>query len=511
MKSGLKPVVLLILDGWGYSENQECNAIYSADTPNWDRMWNEYPHTLIETSGARVGLPDGQMGNSEVGHLNLGAGRVVYQELTRISKAIEDGSFFSNPALVKAVDAARDTNGAVHIFGLLSPGGVHSHEEHIYAMVRMAVDRGCSQVFVHAFLDGRDTPPKSAGPSFERLQQALDQAGGGRVATIVGRYYAMDRDNRWDRVIKGYDLVTGAAAEFTAPDAQSALQMAYDRGETDEFVQATRIGAAEPIQDGDSIVFMNFRADRARELTRAFIEPKFKEFERKSTPKLAAYVTLTQYNEEFQIPVAFMPEKMKNILGEYISDLDMRQLRLAETEKYAHVTFFFNGGKDEPFREEDRVLVPSPKVATYDLQPEMSAPLLTKVLVEGIGSGNYELIICNFANPDMVGHTGDFDATVQAIETIDESLGMIVQALKSAGGELLLTADHGNAEQMCDPITKQPQTAHSSNLVPLIYVGRKGQLMEDGALCDIAPTLLHILGLEQPAEMTGRSLLQFAH
>ncbi len=511
MKSGLRPVVLVILDGWGYSEGQEYNAIYSADTPNWDRMWSENPHLLIETSGARVGLPDGQMGNSEVGHLNLGAGRIVYQDLTRVSKAIEDGSFFSNPALVKAVDAAQAGHGALHIFGLLSPGGVHSHEEHIHAMIRMAVERGCDKLFVHAFLDGRDTPPKSAGASLELLQQVLDQAGAGRLATIVGRYYAMDRDNRWDRVIKGYDLVTGVEAEFTAPDANSALQMAYDRGETDEFVKATRIGDAVPIQDGDSIVFMNFRADRARELTRAFIEPKFKEFTRNAVPHLAAYVTLTQYHEEFKVPVAFMPEELKNILGECIADLDMRQLRLAETEKYAHVTFFFNGGREDPFPGEDRVLVPSPKVATYDLQPEMSAPQLTKILLEAIGSGNYELIICNFANADMVGHTGDFDATVQAIETIDDSLGKIVQALKMVGGELLLTADHGNAEQMRDPITKQPHTAHSNNRVPLIYIGRKGQLSGDGALCDIAPTLMYMLGLEQPVEMTGRSLLKLAH
>ena len=511
MKSGLRPVVLIILDGWGYSENQECNAIYSADTPNWDRIWSENPRLLIETSGARVGLPEGQMGNSEVGHLNLGAGRIVYQDLTRVSLAVEDGSFFTNPALVAAVDAALEGDGALHIFGLLSPGGVHSHEQHIHAMVRMAVERGCDKLFVHAFLDGRDTPPQSARASLQLLQQVLDRAGAGRLASIVGRYYAMDRDNRWDRVIKGYDLVTGTDAEFTAPDADTALQMAYDRGETDEFVKATRIGEVAPIQDGDSIVFMNFRADRARELTRAFIEPKFKEFKRRSTPKLASYVTLTQYHEEFEVPAAFMPEELKNILGECIADMDMRQLRLAETEKYAHVTFFFNGGREEPFPGEDRVLVPSPKVATYDLQPEMSAPKLTKVLLEAIGSGNYELIICNFANADMVGHTGNFDAAVQAIEAIDDSLGQIVQALKSVGGELLLTADHGNAEQMRDPITKQPHTAHSNNPVPLVYIGREGQLSGDGALCDVAPTLMYMLGLEQPAEMTGRSLLKLAH
>ncbi len=508
MKSGLKPVVLLILDGWGYSESKEFNAIYSANTPNWDQIWADNTHTLIATSGSRVGLPDGQMGNSEVGHLNLGAGRIVYQDLTRISKAIEDGTFFSNPALVGAVDAARAQAGALHIFGLLSPGGVHSHEEHIHAMVEMAVQRGCDQVYVHAFLDGRDTPPRSAGPSLERLEQAMEKIGGGRLATIVGRYYAMDRDNRWERVSKGYDLVTGAEAPFTAPDAQAALQMAYDRGENDEFVQGTRVGEAIQIKDGDAVVFMNFRADRARELTRAFIEPGFKEFERKLKPQLAAYVTLTQYHEEFDVPVAYGKEELKNILGEYISNMDMRQLRLAETEKYAHVTFFFNGGREDPFPDEDRVLVASPKVATYDLQPTMSSVEVTDILVKAIEGGQHELIICNYANSDMVGHTGDFTAAVLAIEAIDRALGRIIQALKSMGGEMLLTADHGNAEQMRDPESGQPHTAHTSNLVPLVYFGRQGELIEGGALCDIAPTLLYIMGLEQPKEMTGRSLLK---
>lgn len=508
MKSGLKPVVLLILDGWGYSENREYNAIYCADTPNWDRLWMECPHTLVGTSGSKVGLPDGQMGNSEVGHLNLGAGRTVYQDLTRVSKAIKDGSFFNNPALVKAVEAARSGNGAIHIFGLLSPGGVHCHEEHIHAMVRMAVQGGCERVYVHAFLDGRDTPPKSAGPVLERLQQAMQQAGGGRLATMVGRYYAMDRDNRWERVIKGYDLVTGAEAAFTAPDAQSALEMAYARGETDEFVQGTRIGEAVSIEDGDSVIFMNFRSDRARELTRAFIEPVFAEFERKAAPKLGAFVTLTRYHEDFGVPVAFRPEELNNILAEYISGLDMRQLRLAETEKYAHVTFFFNGGREEPFPGEDRVLIPSPKVATYDLQPEMSSVAVTDALVQAIEGGEHELIICNYANPDMVGHTGNFAAAVQAIEAIDKALGRIISALKSVAGEMLITADHGNAEHMYDLNTGQPHTAHSNNPVPLVYVGRPAELMEDGALCDIAPTLLYILGLEPPAEMSGRSLLK---
>lgn len=510
MKSGLKPVVLLILDGWGYSENLEFNAIFQADTPNWDRMWAENPHSVIGACGSMVGLPDGQMGNSEVGHLNMGAGRIVYQDLTRVSKSIEDGSFFTNTALVGAVDAAGSTGGAVHIFGLLSPGGVHSHEEHIHAMVDMAVKKGCDQVYVHAFLDGRDTSPRSAGPSLELLEQAMEKSGGGRLATMVGRYYAMDRDNRWERVVKAYDLLTGAEAPFTAPDAQTALQMAYDRDENDEFVQGTRIGEAVQIKDGDAIVFMNFRSDRARELTRAFIEPDFDEFEREKTPQLAAYATLTQYHEEFEVPVAYAKEVLNNTIGQYIADLDMRQLRLAETEKYAHVTFFFNGGVEEPFALEDRVLIPSPKVATYDLKPEMSSEEVTDILVKAIDDRRHELIICNYANPDMVGHTGDFAAAVRAIEAIDMALGRIIKILKSVGGELLLTADHGNADQMRDPINGQPHTAHSNNPVPLVYVGRKGQLMEGGALCDIAPTLLYILGLEQPNEMTGQSLLKLA-
>ncbi len=507
MRSGLKPVVLLILDGWGYSESTEYNAIYQATTPNWDQMWANNPHTLIGTSGSKVGLPDGQMGNSEVGHLNIGAGRIVYQDLTRVSIAIKDGSFFSNSALVGAVDAARSKDGAVHILGLLSPGGVHSHEEHIHAMVEMATSRGCNKVYVHAFLDGRDTPPRSAGLSLERLQRCVDKADGARLATIVGRYYAMDRDNRWERVSKAYDLVTGAEAPFTAPDAQAALQMAYDRDENDEFVQGTRIGEAVQMEDGDSIIFMNFRADRAREITRAFIEPEFDEFERRITPQLASYTTLAQYHEDFAVPVAYGKEELNNTLGQYISDLDMRQLRLAETEKYAHVTFFLNGGREEPFRNEERVLIPSPKVATYDLQPEMSSVAVTDALVEAITSGEFDLIVCNYANPDMVGHTGDFDAAVQAIEAIDKALGRILEAMKSAGGELLLTADHGNADQMRDPESGQPHTAHSNNPVPLVYVGRDGELTQGGALCDIAPTLLTILGLEQPEEMTGRSLL----
>jgi 2,3-bisphosphoglycerate-independent phosphoglycerate mutase len=509
MKHHAKPAVLLVLDGWGYSESDDFNAIRAARTPVWDRLWQEYPHTLIGTSGSDVGLPAGQMGNSEVGHLNLGAGRVVFQELTRVSRAVESGEFLANTALNHALEKAQASDGALHIFGLLSPGGVHSHEEHIHALVRMAVEKGCEKVFVHAFLDGRDTPPRSAAPSLEALQQVMEQAGGGRIATLIGRYYAMDRDNRWERVQVAYDMLTQGKAEFVAEDALAGLQAAYDREETDEFVQATRIGEAAPIVDGDAIVFMNYRADRAREITRAFTEQGFDGFRRDRFPRLATYVTLTEYSEDFDLPVAFPPERPTNSFGEFIADKGLRQLRLAETEKYAHVTFFFNGGREETFAGEERILVPSPKVATYDLQPEMSAQEVTDKLVAAIEGGAYDAIICNFANPDMVGHTGKYEAAVKAIETIDQCLGRIMEALQHSGGELLITADHGNAEQMLDRATGQPHTAHTNNPVPLVYVGRQASLLEHGALCDIAPTLLRIMGLEQPSEMSGRALVSF--
>jgi 2,3-bisphosphoglycerate-independent phosphoglycerate mutase len=449
------------------------------------------------------------MGNSEVGHLNLGAGRVVFQELTRVSRAVESGEFFANTALNAAVEKACAADGALHVFGLLSPGGVHSHEEHIHAMVRMAVERGCERVYVHAFLDGRDTPPRSAAPSLEALQKVMDEVGGGRIASLIGRYYAMDRDNRWERVQVAYDMLTQGRAEFAAADALAGLQAAYDRDETDEFVKATRIGEAAPVTDGDAVIFMNFRADRARELTRAFTEEGFDGFERVRSPRLSAYVTLTEYSKEFDVSIAFPPERLANGFGEYLAAQGMRQLRLAETEKYAHVTFFFNGGREETFAGEERILVPSPKVATYDLQPEMSAPLVADNLVAAIESGKYDAIICNFANPDMVGHTGIYEAAVEAIETIDRCLGRIMDALQRSGGELLITADHGNAEQMVDRTTGQPHTAHTNNPVPLIYVGRRALLHEHGALCDIIPTMLQIMGLEQPSEMSGRSLVSF--
>ena len=514
MSTRPKPVVLIVLDGWGLREERRHNAIECARKPVWDRLWREFPHATVRTSGSSVGLPSGQMGNSEVGHLNLGAGRVVYQEFTRISRSIRTGSFFANLTLTDAVDKAIGCNQAVHILGLLSPGGVHSHEEHIYAMVRLAVERGAPRVYVHAFLDGRDMPPKSAEPSIAGLETVLAELGRGQIASIVGRYYAMDRDRRWDRIAKAYDLLVEGKGEYTAPDALTALRQAYERGETDEFVKATAIvppgGSPAMIEDGDVVINMNYRSDRVRQITRALTERDFPEFERHTVRRLGTYVSLTEYNKEFDIPVAFPAERLKNGFGEYISSLGLHQLRLAETEKYAHVTFFFNGGIEQPFEGEDRVLIPSPRVATYDLKPEMSAPEVTDALVEAIETGRYDAIICNYANSDMVGHTGRYEAAVHAVETIDECLGRVVNALHKTVGEMLVTADHGNAEQMVDEENGQPHTAHTTNPVPLIYVGhRLATLGDGGSLCDIAPTLLQIMGLPQPREMTGRSLVSF--
>lgn len=506
-----KPLTLVILDGWGYSDNPENNAIAAARTPVWDRMWQQYAHTLIRTSGAAVGLPGDQMGNSEVGHLNLGAGRVVYQEFTRVSRSIKTGSFFSNATLLKPVEQAIETNKSVHILGLLSPGGVHSHEEHIHAMAQLAVERGAKKTYLHAFLDGRDTPPRSAKQSITAMEEKFRVLGGGRIASIIGRYYAMDRDHRWPRIQAAYDLITQAKAEYEAPDALTGLEMAYARDESDEFVKATRIvpPGEKPVtvDDGDVVIFMNFRSDRARQITRPFIEPDFDGFERAVVPKLGSFTSLTEYNSEFDIPVAFPAERLQNVFGEVLSKLGMRQLRLAETEKYAHVTFFFNGGVEEPFEGEDRILVPSPMVATYDLQPEMNAQEVTDNLVAAIKDGEYDVIICNYANPDMVGHTGQFDAAVKAIEAIDRCLGQVLEAVQKTSAELLITADHGNAEQMLSHETGQAHTAHTSNLVPLLYVGRPAEL-ETGALCDVAPTMLDLLGVDKPAEMTGRSLIK---
>jgi 2,3-bisphosphoglycerate-independent phosphoglycerate mutase len=508
MSKKARPAVLLIMDGWGMSDSTEHNAIAAANKPNWDRLWQKYPTTGIRTSGPAVGLPGGQMGNSEVGHLNLGSGRVVYQEFTRVSRSIRTGSFYSNLTLTNAVDAAVENDKAVHILGLLSPGGVHSHEDHIHAMARLAVERGAKRVYVHAWLDGRDMPPKSAKASLQKIQEVFDELGNGRLVSLIGRYFAMDRDRRWERINKAYHLITLGEGEYEAEDALQGLAMAYERGETDEFVAPTRVGDRVTVEDGDVIINMNYRSDRARQITYPFIYDDFEEFERRATPKISSYVSLTEYKKDFDIPVAYPAERLVNTFGEYIAKLGMHQLRIAETEKYAHVTFFFNGGVEQPNEGEDRILVPSPSVATYDLQPEMSAYEVTDKLVAAIEEGTYDAIICNYANGDMVGHSGVYEAAVKAIEVLDECIGRVTDAAEKAGGEVLITADHGNAEQMLDTENDQPHTAHTTNLVPLIYVGEQAEvLQENGALCDIAPTLLRMMGLKQPVEMTGRSLI----
>jgi len=506
-----RPMVLAILDGWGYTEAPDHNAIHAAHTPNWDRLWEECPRTWVDTSGIAVGLPSGQMGNSEVGHLNLGAGRVIYQDVTRISKAIEDGEFQQNSALIGAIDAAKAAGGRLHVIGLLSPGGVHALDEHIFAMVRLAASHGVP-VRVHALLDGRDMPPRSAQESLRKMQEICAElnANGAdcRIISMIGRYFGMDRDKRWDRVARAWRLMSMAEAEFRAEDALAGLEAAYARGEDDEFVQATLLGEPDHVRDDDAIVFMNFRADRARELTQAFIQDDFDGFERPVRPRLSRYVCLTQYHKDFDTAVAFPPERPENVLGEYIASLGLSQLRIAETEKYAHVTFFFNGGEEQPFPGEDRELIPSPKVATYDLKPEMSAPEVTDRLVAAIAADRYDLIVVNYANADMVGHSGKFDAAVKAVEALDVCLGRLAEAVRKAGGEMLITADHGNVEQMYDDSTGQPHTAHTTNLVPLVYLGRRAELTPGGALSDIAPTLLHLMGLEIPPQMTGKPLVR---
>ena len=504
-----KPLVLIILDGFGHSDSPEFNAIHAANTPVYDRLRATQPHGLISGSGMDVGLPDGQMGNSEVGHMNLGAGRVVYQDFTRVTKAIRDGEFFANPAICSAVDKAVAAGKAVHILGLLSDGGVHSHQDHLVAMAELAAQRGAEKIYLHAFLDGRDTPPKSAQSSIELLDATFARLGKGRIASVIGRYFAMDRDNRWDRVEQAYRLIVDGAAEYRATSAVDGLNAAYARGESDEFVKATAIGEAVRVEDGDAVVFMNFRADRARELTRTFVEPDFKEFQRARVPQLAGFVMLTQYAASIPAPAAFAPEALTNVLGEYLAKNGKTQLRIAETEKYAHVTFFFSGGREEPFEGEERILIPSPQVATYDLQPQMSAPEVTDRIVDAIENQRYDVIIVNYANGDMVGHTGVFEAAVKAVECLDHCVGRIVAALDKVGGEALLTADHGNVEQMEDVMTGQAHTAHTCEPVPFIYIGKRNvRLREGGVLADVAPTMLTLLDMPVPAEMTGRSIVE---
>ena len=505
--------MLMILDGFGYTPEVRGNAIAAAQKPNLDQIYTKYPHTLLGASGTSVGLPEGQMGNSEVGHLNIGAGRIVYQELSRITRAIEDSSFFDNSVLAAAMNNARQPGKSLHLMGLLSDGGVHSHIEHLYALIDMAASSGVDRVFVHCFLDGRDVPPSCAETYINALESHMREKGNGRIATVSGRYYAMDRDKRWDRVQKAYDALTAGKGE-TSGTAAEAVTLAYGRGETDEFVLPTVVQGVEgQIRDGDSVIMYNFRPDRAREITRALCDPAFDGFDRTISLKDLMYVCMTEYEAGMPgVVIAYPPEHPDNTIGRYLSRLGKTQLRLAETEKYAHVTFFMNGGVEEPDPGEDRILVPSPKVATYDLQPEMSAYELRDKAVEALESRKYDLIIMNFANPDMVGHTGVFDAAVAAIEALDDCVGKIYEKVTETGASLIITADHGNADTMIDEQGK-PITKHSTNPVPTVVItppydgSPEMKLREGGVLADLAPTLLQLMGLEKPEEMTGKSMI----
>ena len=504
--------VLLILDGFGCNESDENNAVAMANTPIWDSLLERCSHTQLGCSGPVVGLPIHQMGNSEVGHLHLGAGRLLPQDYARINADLDNGRFHTNPVFCNAVDLAITKRKAVHIIGLLSSGGVHSHEKHIHALTELAVSRGCDQVYVHAFLDGRDTLPICARRSIVAMESVFEKVGKGRFGSLIGRFYAMDRDTRWKRVSKAYDLIVQGKAERYCATAEEALLQAYDRGESDEFVRATAIVSEgeEPVrvEDGDVLVFMNFRADRVRQFVRALTNPDFSDFERERVPDLGQLVTLTPYHYEFDFPIAFPRERVPNCLGEFLSRYGIKQLRLAETEKYAHVTYFFNGGIDKPYPGESRLLVPSPRVRTYDQMPEMSATEITDHLVSALEEGRYDVIVCNYANCDMVGHTGMMTAAISAVETIDECLGRITAVVEKTGSQLLITADHGNVEQMVDTASGQSSTSHTLNPVPLVYLGGTAELTDGGSLADVAPTLLELMGLEIPAEMTGRSLLR---
>lgn len=503
----MRPIAIIIMDGFGISPTQEGNAIAHARKPNLERLWKEYPTTTLKASGLAVGLPRGQMGNSEVGHLNLGGGRIVYQDLTRISLAVEKGTFASNPVLHEAMNLVRKGGSKLHLIGLLSDGGVHSHITHLYALLEMARSMDLSRVFVHAILDGRDVPPRSALGYFRDLEEKFSQTGTGSTATVSGRYYTMDRDRRWERVEKAYRcLVYGEG--LRADSAEEAVRKGYDRGENDEFIMPTVVDDKGMVDDGDSIIFFNFRPDRAREITRAFVDKDFQEFATK--PIRVHYTCMTQYDATLNAPVAYPAENLIDTLGEVVSRAGLKQLRIAETEKYAHVTYFFNGGKEEVNPGEDRVLIPSPKVATYDLQPQMSAYEVRDELLARLDSGRYDLVVLNFANPDMVGHTGIFEAAVKAVEVVDGCVGEIVNRILSLGGAVLLTADHGNAEKMQDSDTGQPHTAHTTNPVPftLITSDRKSYcLREDGILADVAPTALELMHIPQPEAMTGRTLI----
>jgi 2,3-bisphosphoglycerate-independent phosphoglycerate mutase len=508
-----RPILLLILDGWGYSENLNGNAIVSAHKPNFDKLWHNYPHALLSASGLDVGLPPDQMGNSEVGHLHIGAARPILQDLTKIDLAVATGEFFDNSVLNKMIDDVLSSDGALHIFGLLSNGGVHSRNTHIEAMVELAIKRKLSKVYVHALLDGRDTPPKSAIGPIQSMLNKMQELNGGKIVSISGRYYGMDRDKRWDRVKLAYDLFTLGKSEYHFSDAKVALEAAYARNETDEFVRPTAIHELTmppfTVKDNDAVVFMNFRSDRCRELSYAFIDQEFSGFERKLMPKLTNYVTMTEYASDLKTEIAYPTDNLKNVFGEIIEQNNLTQLRIAETEKYAHVTFFINGGREQPFSGEDRILVPSPKVTTYDLQPEMSALTVTDELVVALFDKKYDVIICNYANPDMIGHTGKLVPTIKAIEVIDSCLGRIIEVIQKIGGEMIIVADHGNAEQMIDNLTYEVHTAHTTNLVPFIYVGRQAVATKAiGKLIDVAPTLLYLMGITKPLDMTGESIIK---
>jgi len=540
MPTAPKPLVLIILDGWGYAPPSNSNAISLARKPNYDRLLAEFPNTLIHTSGRYVGLPTGQMGNSEVGHLNIGAGRVVYMDITKIDVMIENGEFFQNPALLQAMTTARTGERRLHLFGLLSDGGVHSHQHHLYAILRMAKQHGVGRVFLHCFMDGRDTLPTNGAGYIEQLQQRIREYGVGKIATVSGRYYAMDRDRRWEREKKSFDAMVNGEAERRYSDPVQGMKESYNNGVTDEFVVPfvltdERDEPVATIRDGDVCINFNFRADRARQITRClcrnshFTPQDGRELEgaedldhvipRDRVPRDLTYICMTQYDKHFTLPVVSPPESLTNILANVMADRSMRNLRVAETEKYAHVTYFFNGGVEKPFPGEDRVLVPSPKVATYDLKPEMSAQGIADAVTKAIGDSTFDVMVVNFANADMVGHSGKIPPTIAAVETVDACLGQIHNALRQRGGAMIVTADHGNAEQMIDPATGGPQTAHTTNPVPFIVCAehavtpaqhkgdaRRFALRPDGALQDIAPTMLAILGIPQPKEMTGRDL-----
>lgn len=507
------PVVLIVLDGWGYHPDKHpSDAIAVANKPQWDEWWDSCPHVLLDASGLPVGLPDAQMGNSEVGHMHIGAGRLIQQDFTRINSSIQNTEFFNNPALLEMIAQLKKSNSSLHIMGLLSPGGVHSHEDHLFALLQFCHLNQFHQVKLHLFLDGRDTPPQSALTSVHRLENALLKYPVATICSVSGRYYAMDRDKRWERVQPVYDMLTQGSSDRHFDDVETAIETYYQQKIYDEFIPPTCIKNCQPIQDDDAILFFNFRSDRARQLTAAFVDPAFADFNRSKQPQLANFVSMTQFDERLPTTLIFPPINLSNTLGEVLSLHGLKQLRIAETEKYAHVTFFFNGGVETVFPNEDRILIPSPKVATYDLKPEMSAPELTNALVDAIHSQRFDVIICNYANADMVGHSGNFSATQKAVECIDLCLKQVWGALSQQNGKLLITADHGNAETMYDETIKQPHTAHTNNPVPLLFIGGEWHFIhEKGSLSDLAPTILTLLGIKPPPEMTGQILLAKDH